>query len=70
MHTRTVANEDSEMKRTDPIIEELHKVRENLGKRFGYDVRRIGKALQANQGQQGHRVVTRPARRVPKKKAS
>ncbi len=58
------------MKRPDPIIDELHKVRENLGRRFGFDVRRIGEALQANQGKQGRRVVSRPARRISKKKAS
>ena len=58
------------MKRPDPIIDELHKVRENLGRRYWFDVRRIGEALQANQSKQGHRVVSRPARRISKKKAS
>ena len=58
------------MKRPDPIIDELHKVRENLGRRFGFDVRRIGEALKASQGKQGHRVVSRAARRISKKKAS
>jgi hypothetical protein len=58
------------MKRPDPIIEELHKVRENLGRKYGFDVRRIGEALQANQGQRGRRVVSGPARRTTKKKAS
>jgi hypothetical protein len=58
------------MKRTDPVIEELHKVREGMGKKYAFDVRRIGEALRATQGTQGHPVVTRPARRVAKKKAS
>jgi hypothetical protein len=58
------------MKRPDPIIDELHKVRENLGRRFGFDVRRIGEALQANQGKQEHQAVSRPARRISKKKTS
>jgi hypothetical protein len=57
------------MKRSDPIIDELRKVRENLGRRFGFDVRRIGEALMANQGKRGNRVVFRPARRISKKKA-
>lgn len=58
------------MKRTDPIIDELHKVREGMGKKYAFDVRRIGEALQASQGTTGHRVVSRPARPVGKKKAS
>jgi hypothetical protein len=58
------------MKRPDPIIDELHKVRENLGRRFEFDVRRIGEALKASQGKPGHRVVSRSARRISKKKAS
>ena len=56
------------MKRPDPIIDELHKVRENLGRRFGFDVRRIGEALRANQGKQGHRVGLVPLDEYPRKR--
>ncbi len=57
------------MKRVDPIINELHRVRENMGRKFGFDVRRIGEALRGKEGQ-GHQLVTRRARRTAKKKAS
>lgn len=56
--------------KSDSILKEIYKVREALGRRYGFDVRRIAKALQAKEGQRGHRVVTRPAKRVSTKKAS
>jgi hypothetical protein len=58
------------VKRSDPIVNEIHKVRENLGRRYGFDVRRIAKALREAEGTMGHPVVSRAPRRVSKKKAS
>ncbi|HEY4159435.1 MAG TPA: hypothetical protein VGM29_15105 [Polyangiaceae bacterium] len=58
------------MKRADPIIEELHKVRDTIAKRYGFDVQRIAAAFKAKEGESGHPVVSRPPRRVPKKRAS
>jgi hypothetical protein len=58
------------MKRTDSVLAEIHKVREMLGRRYGFDVRRIAKALQAKEGQRGHGVVSRPAKRISTQKAS
>lgn len=58
------------MKRTDSVLDEIHKVRETLGRRYGFDVRRIAEALKASERQRGNRVVSRPAKRVSVKKAS
>jgi hypothetical protein len=58
------------VKRSDPIINEIHKVRENLGRRHGFDVRRIAAALRADEGKTGHELVSRTPRRASKKKAS
>jgi hypothetical protein len=52
----------------DPIIEELHKVREAIAERFGNDLRAICADAQLKQGGDGHRVV-RPAPRLVRKKA-
>ena len=54
------------MKR-DPIIEELHKVREAYAGRFNNDLRAICADAQQKQGEEGHRVVTLAPRPVAKK---
>jgi hypothetical protein len=41
----------------DPIVEDLHKVREAYAKRFGNDLRAICADAQQKQGGEGHRVV-------------
>lgn len=54
------------MKR-DPIIEELHKVREAYAERFGNDLRAICADAQQKQGSAGHRVVSLQPRPVASK---
>lgn len=49
---------------TDPIIEELHQIREEIAAEFNYDVFAIGAMLQAKQQEEGRPVVsfsTKPA---------
>ena len=49
----------------DPIVEEIHKIREALAAQFQYDVRALGKFFQAQQAEECREVVTRPPRRIP-----
>ena len=49
----------------DPIVEEIHKVREALAAKFQYDVQALGKYFQAQQQAEHREVVTRAPRRVP-----
>ena len=58
------------MKRADPIVEEIHRVRLAIGRRYGFDVRRIAEAMRAKEAERGERVVSRAPRRVPRKRAS
>lgn len=43
---------------TDPIIEELHRIREEIAAQFNYDVFAIGAALRAEQQNEGRPVVS------------
>lgn len=43
---------------TDPIIEELHRVREEIAAQFNYDVFAIGAALRAKQQEEDWPVVS------------
>jgi hypothetical protein len=52
----------------DPIVEEIHKTREEIAKRFGNDLRAIAADARKRQGQHGHPVVKtapRPATNKP-----
>jgi hypothetical protein len=49
----------------DPIVEEIHKVREALAAKFQYDVEALGKFFQAQQQAEHREVVTHAPRRVP-----
>ena len=49
----------------DPIVEEIHKVREALAAQFQYDVQALGKFFQAQQAAEHHEVVTRAPRHAP-----
>ena len=44
----------------DPIIEELHKFREELAARFNYDVKSIIEYFQAQQGNENRKVILAP----------
>ena len=48
----------------DPIVEEIHKIREALAAKFQYDVQALGKFFQAQQAKEHRMVVTRTPRRV------
>jgi hypothetical protein len=43
---------------TDPIIEELHRIREEIAAQFNYDVFAIGAMLQARQQEEDRPVVS------------
>jgi len=59
------------MPRKDPIIEEIHAVREELARESGYDLEKILEAARARQAASGVKAVRLPPRRVePAKKAS
>ena len=56
----------------DPIIEEIHAVREAIAKESGYDAEKIAAAARKRQEEGGRKVVTLPPRptATSKKKAS
>ena len=59
------------MKRRDPIIDELHRVREEIGKAHEFDVRRIAAAIRQHEDENPEGVVREsPKRSVRQKKAS
>ena len=49
----------------DPIVEEIHKLREALAAKFQYDVQALGKFFQAQQQAEHREVLTHAPRRVP-----
>jgi hypothetical protein len=49
----------------DPIVEEIHKIREALAAKFRYDVQALGKFFQTQQAAEHRVVVTRAPRRLP-----
>ena len=59
------------MKRRDPIIEDLHKLREKIGRAHDFDVHRIAATVRRHEAEGGKTIVRdvprRPARH---KKAS
>ena len=59
------------MKRRDPIIEDLHKLREKIGKAHDFDVRRIAATLRQHQEAGADTIVRAVSRRPARhKKAS
>ena len=49
---------------TDPIVDEIHAIREEIARRHGYDLDAIVEALQKASAQSGRQVVTLPPRPV------
>jgi len=47
---------------TDPIIEEIHIVREELARESGYDPEKIAEAARKRQAESGRKAVTLPPR--------
>jgi hypothetical protein len=59
------------MKPRDPIIEELHRVREDIGKAHNFDVHRIAAAIRQHEDENPDGVVREsPKRTTRQKKAS
>ena len=59
------------MKRLDPIIVELHRVREDIGKAHNFDARRISAAIRQHEDQHSDGIVREsPKRATRQKKAS
>ncbi|MDZ4859221.1 MAG: hypothetical protein SGI88_09550 [Candidatus Hydrogenedentes bacterium] len=52
---------------TDPIVDEIHGVREQLAREVGYDLRRLVARLQESQKLRGDRLVARPPQRIDEK---
>jgi len=53
----------------DPIIEEIHRIRENNAAKFGYDVKAIAEDARKRQATSGHKVVDL-SKRKPRRKSS
>ena len=56
------------MKRRDPIIDELHRVREDIGKAHDFDVRRIAATIRRHEDQNPEGVVRESPKRGPRQK--
>ena len=48
----------------DPIVEETRSRREELARRFNYDIKAIGEELRRRRKASGQKSFTRPPRRV------
>ena len=49
--------------KSDPIIEEVRRIKEEHAARYNYDVFAMGKALQEGQKREGIRLVSPPRRK-------
>ena len=47
-----------------PIVEETRSRREEIARRFNYDIKAIGKMLRRQQKANGQKPITRPPKRV------
>ncbi len=47
----------------DPIVEEIHRIRDEHAKSYGYDLHAIFEALRSEDMQSGDKVITRSPRR-------
>jgi hypothetical protein len=47
----------------DPIVEEIHRIRDEQAKKFGYDLHAICEDIRAKQATSGRTLVTRPPRK-------
>ena len=48
----------------DPIVEETRSRREELARRFNYDIKAIGEALRRQQKASGQKPFTHPPKRI------
>ena len=54
----------------DPIVEEIHRIREEYAKRFNNDLHAICEDLRARQAKSGRQVVSRPPRKPSTRRAA
>ena len=54
----------------DPIVEEIHRIREEYAKRFNNDLHAICEDLRAKQVKSGRQVVSRPSRKPATRNAA
>jgi hypothetical protein len=52
----------------DPIVEEIHQIREEYARQFDFDINAICKDIQAKQRESGRKLVSFPARKPTLKK--
>ena len=50
---------------SDEVIETLWRIKDDIAREYGYDIARLTVALQAEQGNAGHRIVDLQAQREP-----
>lgn len=55
---------------TDPIIEEVRRVRQEYAKRFDYDLRAMASDLRARERQHPGRIVSFPPRPAQRRKTA
>ena len=56
------------MKRRDPIIDELHRVRENFGRAHDFDVRRIAATIRQHEDENPERIIRELPKRTRRQK--
>ena len=47
----------------DPIVEKIHRVRDEQAKKFGYDLHAIGEDIRERQATSGRKLVARSPRK-------
>jgi hypothetical protein len=58
------------METEDPIIDEIHAIREAISAASGNDMQKIAEAIRAHQNSGNREVVTLPPKRIVEKTAS
>ena len=56
------------MKRRDPIIDELHRVREDIGKAHGFDIRRIAATIRQHEDENPAGLIRESPKRTTRQK--
>lgn len=51
------------MSQEDPIVEEIHRIRNEHAKKFNYNLHAICEEARKKQKLSGHRIVSRPPRK-------
>ena len=71
LHPRGAASWEFTMKSRDPIIDELHRIREDIGKAHDFDIRRIAAAIRQHEDENPEGIIREsPKRTTRQNKAS